>query len=352
MEELCALFGIPNHSVLDFSSNVNPFPLPQSVAKALRSCTRKISAYPDRACLNLRKTLAENLHVGVEHLVAGNGVCDLIYRIVHALKPSSGLVLCPSFGEYEKALKEVGAKVKRVLLKEKNEFHFSVEELAGKAGGSDLVFLCNPNNPTGKILSRKEVLQLAKILEQKKTILVVDEAFIDLAEEESIADRASKSTNLIALRSMTKFFGLAGLRLGYAIGPKDLIERLELCGQPWPVNMPAQKAGEALLKDEGFRSKSKQRLLKELDFLYQNLSRINGLKPFASKTHYLLIKIENALSAAEVQKELLKRNLLVRDCSSFPGLNEKFFRVAVKTRMENRTLIQGLINIFGKGKRN
>lgn len=352
VEELCARFGIQGNSVLDFSSNVNPFPLPQSVTKALRACAPKISVYPDRECLNLKKALGKYLHTEIAHLACGNGACDLIYRIVWALKPSSGLVLCPSFGEYEKALKDFGAKVKRLLLKEKNEFCFSIEEIAEQAMNTELVFLCNPNNPTGKLLSRKEVLQLAKILEQRKTVLVVDEAFIDLAEEESAADRAAKSTNLIVLRSMTKFFGLAGLRLGYAVGPEDLIQRLELCGQPWPVNMFAQKAGEAVLTDENFRSKGKRLLLRELDFLYQNLSRIKGLKPFTSRTHYILIRIKNSLSSGEVQKKLLKSGLLVRDLSLSPGLNEKFIRVAVRSRKENLRLINGLESLFSKGKRN
>ncbi len=347
VKELCARFGIQENSVMDFSSNVNPFPLPRSVLEALHSCTRKLSAYPDRECLDLRKALAEDLQVDADHLAPGNGVCDLLYRIVYTLKPDSGLVLCPSFMEYEKALGDSGAKIRRLFLKEKDDFSFSAEAIAEKAIGTDLVFLCNPNNPTGNLLDRKKVLELAEILKPRKTVLVVDEAFIDLAPEESVADRAADHSSLIVLRSMTKFFGLAGLRLGYAIGPLGLIRRLRSCGQPWPVNLPAQKAGEAVIRDNAFRSKSRQALLKELDFLYRNLGRIKGIKPFASRTHYLLVKIENGFSAAKIQKELLKRNLLVRDCTSFRGLNEKFFRAAVKTRRENRTLIRELGDIFG-----
>lgn len=345
VEEMRALFGGTEGQITDFSSNVNPFPLPGSVRKAL-SFSSIISSYPDRNCFRLRKALGDYLSIGSDHIAVGNGASDLLYRLVFTLKPSAGLILSPSFFEYEKALLDVGARINRVVLKEKNDFCLSAEEISKRATGSDLVFLCNPNNPTGKLMSRRDVLALSEMLNEKKIILVVDEAFIDLTEEESVADSASIHPSLIVLRSMTKFWGLAGLRLGYAVGSAELMQRLRLCGQPWPVNIFAQKAGEAVIKDEKFRNASRKKLLRELDFIYQNLCRFPELKPYSSSTHFILIKIENELSAEEIQKKLFKQGILIRDCSSFYGLNEKFFRVAVRSRKENRKLIESLQQLF------
>ncbi len=172
--------------------------------------------------------------------------------------------------------------------------------------------------------------------------MILDEAFIDLSEGCSLVPIAAKSSNLIVLRSMTKFFGLAGLRLGYAVGNREIIRRLRDFGQPWPVNSLAQTAGEAVLKEKKFFVLSREKLISERRFLYERLTGINGVRPFPSAGNFIMAKIENGLYSGQLQMKLAKRGLLIRDCADFPGLSNKFFRVAVKGRADNLRFVRNL----------
>ncbi|MDI6606512.1 MAG: threonine-phosphate decarboxylase CobD [Candidatus Omnitrophota bacterium] len=349
IEEVAREFRIREDSIIDFSSNVNPFSLPQSVSGIIRSNIPKIQRYPDRESLALKKTLGKYLNIDAGHIVIGNGSVDIIYRAVNVLKPKSGFILLPAFGEYERALVGTGVKVKYLFSQEKDNFGCSIGEIIRKADGADILFLCNPNNPTGRLIPRKELRFLAERLRRKETVLILDEAFIDLAQEHSLVDVAVKNNNLLVLRSMTKFFGLAGLRLGYGVGGVKLIRRIEDYGQPWPVNVFAQSAGEAIIKDKEFKKETRRKLLEERDFLYQRLCRINGLKPFQSSANFMLVKIVWRLSSCRLQRRLVKRGLLVRDCSNFRGLNNRYIRIAVRKHKDNLRLIRELETIFCKG---
>lgn len=352
IEEIARKFRVKKDSIIDFSSNVNPFFCPQYVAGIMRSSVSKTCQYPDRKSTSLKKALGKHLNIDARHIVIGNGSSDLIYRMTSELKPKSALTLAPTFGEYEKALMNVGAKIKYLFLQEKNNFSCSVDEIINKAYETNILFLCNPNNPTGKIVPRQELERLILRLRRKKTILVLDEAFIDLEKRESIIDLAVKNDNLLVLRSMTKFFGLPGLRLGYAVGSINHIRRIENFGQPWPVNVFAQSAGELIIKDKNFEKKAKKKLLNEREYLYRQLRQIKGLEPFPSSANFILIKIEGRTSSHQLQSLLIKRNLLIRDCSNFRGLGNKYIRVAVRKRTENKILLNELENILGqKGRK-
>jgi threonine-phosphate decarboxylase len=167
-----------------------------------------------------------------------------------------------------------------------------------------------------------------------------------LEKEHSLIDVAVKSNNLLVIRSMTKFFGLAGLRLGYAVGNSGLIKRIECYGQPWPVNVFAQAVGEALIQDRQFIDETERRFVAERGFLFQQICRIKGVRPFPSHANFILIKIENRLSSRQLQRRLLKRGLFIRDCSNFSGLNDKYIRIAVRRRKDNLRLIRELREIF------
>ena len=157
----------------------------------------------------------------------------------------------------------MGTRIEYLLLKEKDEFNVSIKEIVERADKCSVVFLCNPNNPTGKVVCRKDLIFLLKKLKNKKIMLILDEAFIELTEENSLVDIAPCSNNLFILRSLTKFFGLPGLRIGYGIGAGKLMDELEKFRQPWPVNIFAQAAGTRLIQDKEFKKKSKELLLKE-----------------------------------------------------------------------------------------
>jgi len=345
IKEMAVKFGLKESSIIDFSSNVNSLILPVDVKKVIANNVKNISRYPDSESLEFKLALGKHLKVSSKNIIVGNGSTELIYQIAYAFKPKVALTVSPTFSEYEKALLNVGAKIKYLRLKEKNKFNISVKEIIGRMDGIDMVFLCNPNNPTGKIINRDELIFLLKKFKSRKIILVLDEAFIDLVEENSLIDLALNN-NLFVLRSMTKVFGLAGLRLGYAVGGRKLIEKIEDFRQPWTVNVFAQAVGVKLIQNKKFKKMSRDMLLKEREFFRKQLFRIKGLKPYSSQANFILIKINTSLSSKHLQRYLLKRGLLVRDCSNFRGLNDKFIRVAVRGRKENLRLIEELSTVF------
>jgi threonine-phosphate decarboxylase len=347
--EASRVFGIKEDSLVDFSSNVNSSRLPPDVVRAICGNMRNITRYPDRRCSGLLKALGGYLRIGAGHIAAGNGSADILYRLARALNIDTGLVVSPSFGEYEKALWEAGARVKPIFTKEKYGFMPDAREIIKNAVGPvNAVFLCNPNSPTGALMPGKDVEMLVWHLRRRKVALVLDEAFIEFAKERSLAGFAASSSNLIVLRSMTKFFGLAGLRLGYAVGPAEIIERLKNSGQPWPVNIFAQAAGEAMLRNKDFLASSRRKILKERDFLYGRLRGIKGIKAFPSQANFIMAKIENSLSSVKLQERLAKSGLLIRACSDFTGLGDKYFRIAVRKRVDNLRLIRQLESVFGR----
>lgn len=342
-------FGVRESSLTDFSSNVNAFGLSPAAARAIRGNIRNISRYPDRRCSGLIKALSGYLGIKERHIAVGNGSADILYRLARTLNIDTGLVVSPSFGEYEKALWEAGSRVKRLFTKEKYGFIPDAREIIRNAVAPvNAVFLCNPNSPTGALMPRKDVELLVWRLRRRKVVLVLDEAFIEFAKGGSLAGFAASSENLLVLRSMTKFFGLAGLRLGYAVGPAKIIERLKNSGQPWPVNIFAQAAGEAILRNKDFLASSRRKILKERDFLYVHLRGIKGIKPFPSQANFIMARIENSFSSGKLQERLAKSGLLIRVCSDFTGLGDKYFRIAVRNRPDNLRLICRLESVFGR----
>jgi threonine-phosphate decarboxylase len=344
IDEISRVYGLKK--IIDFSSNVNPFAMPRGLKKAVGSMVHKIPAYPDAESHELKTAIGKHLGIGTGNIVVGNGSADLIYRAVNVLRPGTGIVLSPTFAEYEKSLLSAGAKVVRILLKESSNFNISAEEIMGQAVKGGVVFLCNPNNPTGALVPAKTLKLLIKELQRTETMLILDEAFIDVAEEHSLTAFAAGNSGLLVLRSMTKFFGLAGLRLGYAVGNRKLIKRIQDFGQPWPVNIFAQAAGKEAIRDEKFRDRSKRMLLREMDFLHRRLCLVRGLKPFRPSANFIMAKIEGPLSSLGLKNLLIKRGMLIRDCSNFHGLNSKYFRVAVRSRKENLRLLMELETIF------
>ncbi|GAI73565.1 unnamed protein product, partial [marine sediment metagenome] len=228
-------------------------------------------------------------------------------------------------------------------LKEKQKFKISINEVISQSAETELVFLCNPNNPTGNFLPKKEMLTLVKEVQRRKIFLVLDEAFIDLHEDESFIKEIKNYDHLIILRSLTKFYGLPGLRIGFGVGSSKLIRKLEVQKIPWSVNCLAQIAVREILQDKEFINKSKSFLLEEKEFLYRELSNIKGLRAYKPSSNFIFIKLLGNVYSEGAKDQLAKKGILIRDCSNFRGLEEgKFIRVAVRTRKENIKLLKEL----------
>jgi threonine-phosphate decarboxylase len=261
--------------------------------------------------------------------------------------PKTALIFAPTFFEYERALKTCEGEPKFLFLKESQSFSVSIQRIIDQIKDVEAVFICNPNNPTGTFFPKDELLQILKITEERKIALIVDESYLDFKYPgESLVREAQETHHLLVLRSFTKFFAIAGLRLGYAVAGRYLIEKMAGLKEPWTVNCLAQAAGSYLLRNEEKIEKIREAVSKESEFLFGELSRIRGLKPYTPEANFILVKIETGPSSLKLQEDLARRGILIRDCSNFTGLGHKFFRVAVRKREENLRLIESLREVI------
>ena len=253
----------------------------------------------------------------------------------------------PCFSEYRNSLAN-GCAIDSFICKEDNDFLPDIDKLfAVLKNGYDIVYIGNPANPTGALILKKTILDIAAECKKYKTLLIVDEAFIDFIEEDSVKKEAVLFDNLIVLRSMTKFFAMPGLRLGYVIAHENIIKQFEHCAPPWSVNTLAIAAGIESLRDTEYIQKTREWMASAMPFLTQGLCAMPYFKTYPSKVNYLLVKILSpAILARDIQKQLLKDDLLIRDCGDFTGLGKSFFRIAVRKGEENKLLLYSLDKIF------
>jgi len=347
--------GIPEEDILDFSASINPLGVPKSAADAMRAAVDRLCHYPEPYAEGLSAHLARLFKVSVDSIICGNGSAELIYLLPRALKPARALVPEPTFSEYARACMASGASdVIGHRLKWEDNFDISAEAFAkaiieacpsgdhGRKGAGrqsqsrGMAFLCNPNNPTGRLVSRKDVLAIAETARQQACYLVVDEAFIDFCPGGSVVKEVEKNPYLIVIRSMTKFYALSGLRIGCAVLHPEVSQKVREFKEPWTVNTLAQRAAAAAIGDAPFRKASLRAMAAEKSFVERQLRRM-GISFVPSKANYYLLWLERA---PEVRAALEKRGILVRDCANFAGLGPRFLRIAVRSRQENTILME------------
>ena len=343
---------------LDFSANLHPLGMPETVRQAIREAASCAEFYPDPECSELRSVLAEKEGVLPEQVICGNGAADLIFLLCRALMPSKTLLPVPSFSEYEKALRSVGCRISRHVLQSEEDFlpDSTLPERIRREK-PDLVFLCNPNNPTGKLWPAGLVEEILAGCRVSGTFLAVDECFMDFVDPGqafSLVSRIKKERNLFVLKAFTKNYGMAGVRLGYGIcGDPGVLERMREQSQAWNVSLIAQKAGIAALQDPGHIRKGREIIEKERTILTDTL-RSFGMTVCDSQANFLLFRISPGLQKKMQEQhtslfaELLKKKILIRDCGNFSGLEEGHYRIAVKTREENQRLIRAMEEILAE----
>lgn len=338
--------GVRPEEIIDFSASINPLGVGPRVREALLSSFSQLTHYPDADLVELNLALAAYHNLDPGHIAAANGSTELIYLLPRLISGRKALIVAPAFSEYAKALTREGWDVAYHELLGKEDFALSLDRLERHLGqGFDALFLCNPGNPTGTLLSPGTIKEVYNLCRQSGTFLVLDEAFMDFCEDYSAKHLVSSGGGVI-LRSMTKFFAIPGLRLGYAIGSPELVADLTALREPWSVNTPAQVAGVAALEDSGYRFQTLQLIGEERAFLAAGLGALAGLKVHPSAANYLLVETGPGLSATELRESLLPLGILIRDCSNFQGLDKRYFRVAVRSRSENEQLLRQLERVL------
>lgn len=333
-----ALRGGP---VADFSANLNPLGMPPEAARAAADAVADAVHYPDPLCRELRAAIARRDGVEPGQVFCGNGAADVLFRLVLALKPRRALVTAPAFSEYEQALSTVGCRVYRHYLKPERNFDVTEDFLSGIRRGLDLVFLCTPNNPTGRTVPRPLLLRVLEECRRAGARLVADECFLDLSDgwAEGLAPEVGTHPELFLLRAFTKSYAIPGLRLGYGLcGDEGLLAALEAAGQPWPVSVPAQAAGAACCLRPDWPERARALIARERPWLTQELEKL-GLTVWPGQANYLLFR---APGREDLKERLVERGALIRSCANYPGLGPDYYRAAVRPREEAQVLIQAL----------
>ncbi|MBR2521258.1 MAG: aminotransferase class I/II-fold pyridoxal phosphate-dependent enzyme [Oscillospiraceae bacterium] len=326
---------------LDFSSNSNPLGVPEGVIKAISEAAARADRYPDPLCRRLTAGLSEAEGVPPEHILCGNGAADLIFRLVLAVRPRNILVTAPAFAEYEKAVGTVGAGVHRFFLRKENSFDITDDIVDSIVPGIDMVFITNPNNPTGRCAGRELVFRIHEKCVKTGALLVLDECFngfLDEPEKYSCTDLALIGGNVLILKAFTKIYGIPGVRLGYCICPDPgLLERMYEAGQPWPVSSLAQQAGIAALREGEYVKKARQIVRIQRGKMVTAL-RGMGFEVFEPTANYIFFKSD----IPDLARRMRRLGVLIRDCSNYVGLEDGYCRVAVRGEEENAALLEAL----------
>jgi len=347
IHEIAQRLSLDPNEIIDFSASINPLGLSKRAVKKLREGLSAVLHYPDPQYSDLTRALAEFHGLEESQVLAGAGSTEFIYAIPRVLKVQRALIVTPAFSEYENGLEisNAGCKIHYFETKEEDGFELSVESLLSDlTQGYDALYISNPSNPAGILTESKDLGKILKQTEREKIWFILDEAFIDFQEEESLKGEAESSSRLIVLRSLTKFFALPGLRVGYMISNPEVIQKFRQNKEPWTVNTLGQLAAVESLRDKDYIARTRNFIELERGRLTHDLRSIPGFIPYPGAANYLLIQLHPSLNltAGELREKLIPHGILIRDCDSFHHIGPYFFRVAVRSRKENGLLLKAL----------
>lgn len=369
--------------ILDYSSNINPYGIPESLKKRITENLEVLERYPDPDYVELRQKLANLNKVNLSDIILGNGATEIIFLFMKVINPKKILIVSPTFGEYERAVKatEISGdtvslsssngdnknienkkiEIEYFELKESDDFKLNIGNLKNELENKyDLLIICNPNNPTGKFLKLAQTEEILKECNKYNTKLFIDEAFIEFLADrmkESIINTEENKKNLFVTRAFTKFFAIPGLRLGYGMYfDKELEQKISEKKEPWSVNNIAEMAGLTVLDDTEYIEKTLKWIVEEKIYMYEKLNEISGIKSYETEVNFITGKIDEklfseGLNVKVLREKMLEQGILIRDASNFNFLDERFFRLAIKDRESNKRVIEVLREIF-RGEEN
>ena len=327
---------------LDFSANINPLGMPEGVREAMIRALETADRYPDPYCRALRAEIAKAEDVPEDYVICGSGASELIYTFAGAFRPSSAAELAPTFSEYSRAAARRGCDMARYALPEEKDFALDAGVLDFLRETKPAVFfLCNPNNPTGRLAEPQLLEEILTVCDEQGTFIFVDECFLDLTDSgESLKPYLARYPQLFILKAFTKSYGMAGVRLGYGLcADADMLRDMAAAAPPWNVSSLAQAAGIAALGETGFLEKTRTLVKTERAWMTDELTSL-GCRVIASDANYLLFRAAPGLSGA-----LREKGILLRNCENYEGLSSGWYRAAVRTHAENETLIQAIREI-------
>lgn len=347
--DLCALYNVKKEELMDFSSNINPFGASQKAKKAIIDNIDMISLYPDPEYKKLKDSISDYCSCRKEDIILGSGATELISSFIKTINPKNALLLSPSYSEYEEDLEKQACIFSKYFAKRELDFKINIDNFINEInnGKYDLVIICNPNNPTGFAFTENEI---EKILINTNAFIMVDETYIEFTDMNlySSTKLIEKFNKLFVIRGTSKFFSTPGIRLGYGLTSDNTIfssmsKNLDL----WNINIFAALMGEIMFTDEEYINKTAIKIKEERAYLLKELGSISSIKVFESFSNFILCEIKNQkFTARELYEKLIADKIIIRDCKSFEGLSDYYFRVCTLKPEENRLLIKSLKSIF------
>ncbi|WP_411168706.1 threonine-phosphate decarboxylase CobD [Clostridium sp. MB05] len=340
IEELSRKYKLDKDKLIDFSANINPIGINTNIKLEMIKALEEVERYPDITYYDLKLSISEFEKINIEDLVLGNGAAEVIFNLVRALKPKKVLIPAPTFGEYEEAILSINGDIEYYILEEHNNWNISEDILNYIKEDIDMIFICNPNNPTGVLTNKDLIRNIAKKALETNTTVVVDESFLDFIEASdnyTSLDLIEEYKNIFVIKSMTKIFAIPGIRIGYGISKnEEILEKIVEVSVPWNVNVVAEKAAIIALKEEEYIKETINYIGKEKNYLFSELMKINKIKVFKPSVNFIMFK---TLENIDLKKIMLKENLVIRSCGNYKGLSDNYYRIAVRTRKENEKFI-------------
>jgi threonine-phosphate decarboxylase len=354
--ELSERYEIPLDQLIDFSISTNPLGVPEKALQKIRQRLDLIKHYPDPNHEWLLEALSKSAGVNPGNVIVGNGSTELIYLFAEVFLESEceTVIPVPTFNEYKAATERFGGNIVSVNCDSAKNFKLDFKELESSISEKTrIVFLCNPNSPTGRLHEKDDVLRFVGSAAEKNVLVFLDEDYIDFVDDSkrySMAEFVGDYDNMFVLRSLTKFFGLAGVRIGFGVASPLMVEILKRAKMPWSVNSLAMFGAVEAVKDENFVMRSRVLLSRSKREMLEMLQTIHWLKVYPSETNFLLIEIvQGGLTSTQLKEGLAAKGFLIRDCKDFDGLSNRFFRLTVRRPEENKKLIDA-IKSFGNQK--
>ena len=353
--EISEKYNIPVNQLIDFSISTNPLEAPETALESIRQHLNLVKHYPDPDHKWLLEVLAKSAGVEPNNVIVGNGSTELIYLFTEVFLDTGyeAVIPVPSFSEYKAAIERFGGNMIFLKCDPTKNFQLNVKELEKTISKQTrMIFLCNPNSPTGALYTKTDILRIINFAAKRNVLVFLDEDYIDFVDDNkrySMTEYVNEYNNLFVLRSLTKFYGLAGIRIGFGIGSSELVKALKNVMMPWSVNSLAMFAAVSAIKDVDFIKKSRILVSTSRKEMRELIKTIPWLKVYPSETNFLLIEIiQGDLTSTHLREELIKKGFLIRDCKDFDGLNNHFFRVSVRHPEENRKLITQIKSLGNK----
>ena len=350
LETIEKIYGIKKEEIISFSANVNPLGISPKLKASLSQKIDAIMSYPDREYASLRRRIAEYVRTDMENIIVGNGSTELISLFIQIKHPRNALIIGPTYSEYEREIALGGGSTRYYRLEEDRDFILDISSLEQELTEDiELLVICNPNNPTSSAITRNDMRKILDICKQKGIFVMVDETYVEFAEDVhkiTSSPLTGYYNNIIILRGISKFFAAPGLRLGYAVcGNADLLKEMNQRKNPWTINSLAAIAGEIMFTDEGYIKDTRQLIAGERIRISRILSSCPAIKHYPPTANFVLVKIlKNEITSMDLFEAAIEKGLMIRDCSTFPFLDNKFIRFCFMKPEDNDKLLDILLD--------